>query len=516
MNLKIEWDRMEIENKIKSINELVDIVAKLKASGKRVVHCHGVFDLLHIGHIRYFRQAAKWGDVLVVTVSPDRFVDKGPHRPAFPEVLRAEAVASQDVINFVAINQWPTAEELLRRLRPDVYVKGSDFKSVESDPTGKLQLEADVCVEIGAELKLTQEIVFSSTNLINRFMSSFSDDVKEYLEMFRSRYSIQEVESILDRMAELKVTVVGDTILDDYQYCSALGASSKEPVLAFSHMDGDLFAGGVLAIANHLSNLVKEVHLFSVLGEKDSREDFIRENLNRNVVSSFEYQKDAPTLRKRRYIEGYSMTKLFEIYHMDDTGLDKKRDESFRRKLMADVGQSNLVVAADFGHGAISPLCREQLATVPFLAVNTQANAGNRGFHTISSYGRCDFVSLSEPELRLDTRDKETGVIPLTGVVRERLGASMVAITRGKKGSYIQTSEGIGVLVPAFADRVVDKIGSGDAFFAIASLAASLRVQPELVAFLGNVVGSIAVGIVGNKMSVTRDAIMKHVTSLLK
>ncbi|ADU62986.1 MAG: adenylyltransferase/cytidyltransferase family protein [Pseudodesulfovibrio sp.] len=507
---------MIIDKKIKSLDELIEVVAEFRKQGRKVVHCHGVFDLLHIGHIRYFRQAAQWGDVLVVTVSPDRFVDKGSHRPAFTEVLRAEAVASQDVVDFVAINQWPTAEELLRKLRPDVYVKGSDFKSIDSDPTGKLRLEAEVCEEIGAELRLTQEIVFSSTNLINRFMSAFPDEVKEYLEIFRSRYTIGDIEEILDRMKSLEVTVVGDTILDDYHYCNPLGASSKEPVMAFSHLDSDMFAGGVLAVANHLSNLVKQVHLFTVLGETDTREDMIRESLNANVTPFFEYQKNAPTIRKRRYIEGYSMTKLFEIYHMDDSGLDRQADERLRAKLMERAMKTDLVVAADFGHGAISPLCREELVKVPFLAVNTQANAGNRGFHTISSYGRCDFISLAEPELRLDTRDKQTGVIPLTDMVRTRMGASMVAVTRGKKGSYVQTVDGLGVLVPAFASKVVDKIGSGDAFFSVAALAACLKVRPELVAFLGNVVGAIAVGIVGNKMPVTRDAIMKHVTSLLK
>ncbi|MCJ2164144.1 MULTISPECIES: PfkB family carbohydrate kinase [unclassified Pseudodesulfovibrio] len=508
---------MVIKNKITSISKLIDIVSELKAEGKKVVHCHGVFDLLHIGHIRYFRQAAEWGDVLVVTVSPDRFVDKGPHRPAFGEVLRAEGVASQDVVDFVAVNEWPTAEELLRKLRPDVYVKGSDFKSIDSDPTGKLRLEADVCAEIGAELKLTQDIVFSSTNLINRFMSSFSDDVQEYLDMFRSRYTIHDLESVLDRISKLKVTVIGDTILDDYQYCSPLGASSKEPVMAFSHTGGDVFAGGVLAIANHLSNLVERVEMFTVLGETDTQEEFIREKLNPNVEPHFAYQEDAPTLRKRRYIEGYSMVKLFEIYHMNDSGLDQDRDEIMRSSLMKVAEGSDLVVAADFGHGAISLKTREALTKAKYLAVNTQANAGNRGYHTISAYGRCDFISLAEPELRLDARDRVTGVIPLTSDVRAQLGASMIAVTRGKKGSYVQTSEGVGVLVPAFANKVVDKIGSGDAFFSVASLAASLGdVSPEIVAFLGNVAGAIAVGIVGNEKSVTKQAIMKHVTSLLK
>lgn len=508
---------MQIEKKIISISELADIVSKLKAEGKKVVHCHGVFDLLHIGHIRYFRQAATFGDVLIVTVSPDRFVDKGPHRPAFGEVLRAEGIASQDVVDYVAINEWPTAEELLRVVKPDVYVKGSDFKSIDADPTGKLRLEADVCEEIGAELKLTKEIVFSSTNLINRFMSSFTDEVQEYLEMFRSRYSIQDVEDVLDRVSKLKVTVVGDTILDDYQYCSPLGASSKEPVMAFNHTGGDLFAGGVLAIANHISNFVDEVEMFTVLGEIDTKEEFVREHLNDNVKPYFAYQKDAPTLRKRRYIEGYTMTKLFEIYHMDDTGLDNERDQAFRDGLKKVYEESDLVVAADFGHGAISVKTRESLAQAKFLAVNTQANAGNRGFHTISGYGRCDFISLAEPELRLDARDKLTGVTPLTTEVQQRLGASMVAVTRGKKGSYVLDGHGNGVLVPAFVHKVVDKIGSGDAFFSVASLVASLGdVSPEIVAFLGNIAGGIAVGIVGNEKSVSKQAIMKNVTSLLK
>lgn len=509
---------MHVESKIQTLPQLAAIVDECKRTGKRVVHCHGVFDLLHIGHIRYFRQAAEMGDVLIVTVTPDRYVDKGPHRPAFPEALRLEGVVSQHNVDYGAISSWPTAEELLRFLKPDVYVKGSDFKSIESDPTGKLQREAEVCKELGVELKLTQDVVFSSTNLINRFLSSFPDDVQEYLEIFRSRYSIEEIEKILDDMQKLSVTVVGDTILDDYQYCSPLGAASKDPVLALRGTGGDVFAGGVLAVANHLSNFVGEVKLYTVLGETDCAqwEGFIRENLQERVSPRFFYQKNAPTIRKRRYLEGYSMTKLLEIYHMDDSGLDAARDAEFRKGLMESARAANLTVAADFGHGTISDDCRRDLTGAPFLAVNTQANAGNRGYHTISCYERCDFVSLAEPELRLDMRDTKTGIIPLTDRLQRQTQASMVAVTRGKQGSFIQTADGTGVLVPAFASKVVDRIGSGDAFFSMASLAASMQVKPELVGFLGNIIGSIAVGILGNKKSITKGDVMRLVTSLLK
>ena len=189
---------MVTQKKIKKINDLSLVLSSLRSEGEKIVHCHGVFDLLHIGHIRYLEQAKGMGDVLVVTVTPDRYVDKGPNRPAFPEKLRAEALASLHCVDFVAINEWPTAEETLRLLRPDIYVKGSEFKNVESDPTGKIGREEKVIREIGVKLAFTEDIVFSSSNLINRFFSNFPEEVEEYLSVFRNRYSLNEVLSYLD------------------------------------------------------------------------------------------------------------------------------------------------------------------------------------------------------------------------------------------------------------------------------------------------------------------------------
>ena len=210
---------MTSDGKIKSIDELARIIKELKAAGSKVVHCHGVFDLLHIGHIRYFEQARRWGDILVVTVTPDRYVDKGPHRPAFPEELRVEGVASLECVDYAALNQWPTAEETLRALRPDVYVKGSEFKNTEADMTGKIAREEKVVKEVGATLAFTEDIVFSSTNLINKYFSGFSEEVQQYLDLFRQRYTVEEVLDIIDKMATLNVLVIGDTIIDEYQYC---------------------------------------------------------------------------------------------------------------------------------------------------------------------------------------------------------------------------------------------------------------------------------------------------------
>ncbi len=154
--------------KIQPLEELAVIIRTLRAEGRKVALCHGCFDLMHPGHIRYFQAAKKMADVLVVTVTPDRFVDKGPGRPVFGEELRADCIAALECVDYVAINEWPTAEETLRLLRPDYYVKGQEFENLE-DRTGKLQREHAVVREIGAELRFTHEIVFSSTELINRY-----------------------------------------------------------------------------------------------------------------------------------------------------------------------------------------------------------------------------------------------------------------------------------------------------------------------------------------------------------
>ena len=115
------------------------------------------------------------GDVLLVTLSPDKFVDKGPGRPVFSENIRAESIAALECVDYVAINKWPTAAETLRLVRPDIYVKGQEFENME-DKTGKLHKEVEVLEEIGAEIRFTHEIVYSSTKLLNKhFIGSHAE-----------------------------------------------------------------------------------------------------------------------------------------------------------------------------------------------------------------------------------------------------------------------------------------------------------------------------------------------------
>lgn len=508
----------DIHSKMLPLDGLALTAHNLRQQGLRVVHCHGVFDLLHIGHIRYFQRARAMGNVLIVTITPDRFVDKGPQRPAFPEHLRLEGVASLDCVDFAAVNLWPTAEETLRQIKPDVYVKGAEFKAPGSDPTGKIEAEAKVCREVGCELAFTEDIVFSSSNLINRYFSGLPDEIRQYLSLFRQRYAPETVLKTLTDMRGLKVLVVGDAIVDDYHYCEAMGKSSKDPILALRYESHDLFAGGAVAVANHVAGFAGAVELISVLGDRESHEEFLRSQLAPNIAPVFHIKPGACTTLKRRFIDGYSMNKLFEVCFMDASPLDLARDEEMAARITSQASQCDLVLVTDFGHGAMGPQSVRAVnaLSVP-VAVNTQANAANRGFNTVSKYPGPKMACIAEHELRLETRDEHGPIRPIMERMAHENEFELMVTTRGRLGCEVFSPKaGEFVTVPSFATMVTDRVGAGDAFLALAAIGHALKLDPELIGFLGSIMGTLAVGVIGNKKAIGEKDARKFITSLLK
>lgn len=504
-------------NKIKRVDDLAKALAALRAGGKKIVHCHGVFDLLHIGHIKHLEAARNLGDSLVVTITPDRFVNKGPHRPAFPERLRAEALASLACVDFVAINEWPTAVELIERLRPDFYVKGVVREAGKRDHSNAIQEEEKAVKAAGGQLVLTDEETFSASTLINRFMDVFTPDTKSFLEEFRGQHTPEEIVGYLQAIRKLKVLVIGETIIDEYQFCSVMGKSGKEPVLAALHQRTEQYAGGALAVANHVSNFCDQVGLLSGLGEINSCEDFILSKLNPNITTRFLRLPASPTIVKRRFLEEFLAAKLFEVYVMRNEGLDARGETDFCQALEEMLPQYDVVIIADYGHGLLTQKAVQLLsAKAKFLAVNTQTNAGNRGFNTISKYPRADFVSLGEPEVRLDARNLGGDLQELALHQARRISSKTFLVTRGSTGCLIHDRDRGLFRVPAFSIRVVDRVGAGDAVLAITSPCAALDVPPLALGFIANVVGAEACTIMGHRSFLEPTSLFRHITSLMK
>jgi cytidyltransferase-like protein len=502
-------------SKIYSLDELEKIL-----EGKRkltIGHCHGVFDLLHVGHLRHFKEAKHQSDILVVTLTADEFVNKGPHRPAFNQDLRAESIAALECVDFVAVNPSPSAETAIQKIRPSLFFKGSDYKTRETPPDSKLSTELALVEKLGGKVVFTDDIQFSSSSLINSFLSPFTEEVSRYLADFRTRHTAKSINQLLTKVHDLKVLVLGETVIDEYHYCDAIGKAGKEPVLVTRFISGEQFIGGVLAIANHVAGICAKVDVLSCLGTKNSFESFIRERLRPNVTPHFVFNEGRPTIVKLRYVENYLLQKLFEVYTMDDTPVPSSEEEALCEKLRAILPNYDVVIVADYGHGMISERARALICKhSKFLAVNTQANAGNRGFHTISAYPRADYISLSSMELGLDRRTREGDVRKMILGLLETTHCKTITVTRGKHGILTYSPEHGFAEGPGLATKVVDRIGSGDAVLAITSPFASLNCPPELIAFLGNIAGSEAVRILGHSSFIDRSVIRKGVESLLK
>ena len=503
--------------KIQDLDHLNIQLNSLRAKGKKIVHCHGVFDLLHVGHIRHFEEAKAMGDILVVTLTQDKYVNKGPHRPAFVQNLRAEVIAALDVVDFVAINRWPTAVEVIKLLRPDIYAKGPDYQESSKDVSGGICLEEEAVRSTGGEPKTTQDISFSSSALLNKHIPLFSEEVNNYLADFRTRHSIGEVVTYIENMRSMKVLVVGELILDEYVYCTALGKSAKEPILALQYLSREMHAGGSLAIANHLSGFCDNIRLVTYLGAEETREKFVRASLKPNVRPSFIYKSNSPTIVKRRYVEKYAVSKILEVYEMNDTLLNAQETEELCAILEVCLSKYDLVIVADFGHGMITqPVVDMLVNKAKFLAINTQINAANIGFHTISKYKRADYICIHEGEIRLDHRSRHGRLEDLVMDLSSRLLCKSVMVTQGKHGTLLYKGGEDFLESPSLAIKVTDRLGAGDALLALSSLCAAQGMPADIMNFIANVVGAQAVTIIGNSASIDRVQVLKSVESLLK
>ena len=338
----------------------------------------------------------------------------------------------------------------------------------------------------------------------------------DYLESIRERYSAADVRGFVDRLSSLKVLTLGEAILDEYVYCDALGKSGKEPILAMRYMSREMYAGGILAISNHLAEFCRQVDLLTYLGATRSHEAFIRERLNPNVSPTFFRKAGSPTVVKRRYVEYYSLAKLFGVYRINDEPLSGAVEDQLCEELGARLAEADAVIVADYGHGLITPRMVELLIERSrFLAVNTQINAANIGFHHISKYRRADYVCIQEGELRHDSRSRDGNVRELVSALAERLTCRSCMTTRGKYGSLLyRQGEGFSEC-PAFAVKIVDRIGAGDALLALTSLCEARGLPSEVTGLLGNLAGAEAVATVGNKDSIHRARLLRRVDQLL-
>ena len=333
--------------KILTLDALEAKARELRDAGRSIVMCHGTFDLMHTGHIRHLQRAKAEGDILFVTLTADAYVNKGPGRPAFGEDLRAETLASLACVDFVAINHEQAAIAAIKRLRPHVYVKGSEYRAAQDDVTGNITREQDAVESGGGRIFYTDEITFSSSSLLNEHFGVFSAETKDYLQAFRKQYGFKDIIELVKGLSHLKVLIVGDTIIDQYHYIKSLGQVGKGLALAVKYESEEQFAGGSIAVANHLAGFAGDITLVTALGKIETHEPYIRSKLQPNVRPEFFYVDDARTVTKRRFVDS-DLNKLFEVYFFNEEPLPESVDQAVCAWLDANLEKYDVVIVPDF------------------------------------------------------------------------------------------------------------------------------------------------------------------------
>lgn len=508
---------LEPRDKIRTVDDMGLIAQALRQSGKVVVHAHGTFDLLHLGHVRHLEAARRLGDVLIVTVTADQFVNKGPGRPVFNEALRAEMLAALAYVDWVGINPSPDAVSAIATIRPAVYVKGQDYLNPEGDVTGKITAERIAVEAHGGRLAFTDEVSFSSSELINRHLNVFEPHVREHLSTLRRAGGLEEIIASIDRIRDYRVVLIGDAIIDEYVYVVPIGKSPKENMIATRYQDRELFAGGVFAAANHVASFCAQVDVVTCLGTQQSHKDLIHRTLRSNVRLHDINRPGAPTTRKRRFVDPAYMRKLFEVYYIDDDPMPTELQQKVDEKIADTIDGADVVIVTDFGHGLLGRSSIDLLTKkAKFLAVNCQSNSANMGFNLITRYSRADYVCVDAPEARLAISDRVSNAGDLAKQLLDVIDCPKVIITQGKHGCVTYERGGIVHTIPAFTKTVIDTVGAGDAFLSVTAPLAAAGGAMHQIGFIGNVVGALKVQIVGHRQFIEKPDLVKSITGLLK
>lgn len=496
-----------------------EVKPRLHKDGKTIALCHGVFDLVHPGHIIHLEQAKKMADILVVSITAAQYVRKGPGRPYFDDQMRMKVLAALECVDYVMLSEGYTVDDIVECIEPDIYVKGEEYARAEDDLTGKIEEEKALVESHGGKIGYTTGQVFSSTKLINTAMSGLSEEVRAYMLDFKTRYHMAKIREYAEKASKLKVLVVGDVIIDKYSYCDVQGMMSKDMGYSAKLSYTEEYLGGAVAIARHLSTFADTVTLMSVIGKEEKIQNLLLNKLTDGVQLDMVYSSWRPTIIKHRYLtrnekrEEYK--KIFAVNNIpENLSYEEKVLTDFKNRLKNTITKYDAVFVCDFGHGLIDRETMELIQKkAKFLVLNCQTNSSNKGLNIITKYTRADVFSLDQQELKLafpeNSMDEEKGLKRLS----EYLGCKGW-LTRGSKGAWGIDKEKIWEC-PAFTLQVKDTIGAGDAFFSVAGIFAAAGAPVEVGTVMGNIGGALGANIVGNKEAVEKVNVLKYASTLM-
>lgn len=477
-----------------NLTEALHFINSNRHPGSKTVFVSGNFNIIHPGHLRLLNFAADCGDVLVVGVFGDEH-----EGVIFPQDLRFEGVLALSLVNY-AIKLSGSLKETLELLKPDVIVKGKEYET-------RFNIEEEILKSYGGKLIFgSGETKFSSVDLLKKDYEDLNfaaiHQPLNYLE--RHNISRGQLLAILNKMKNLSVTVIGDTIVDEYITCEPLGLSQEDPTIVVSPIISKKFIGGAGIVASHAKGFGKQVHFFSVVGD-DENADYANTMLKSYGVNAHLIKDSSrPTTHKQRFRTKEKT--LLRVSHLKQHSISPEIADNLFESIKAKIDVSDLVIFSDFNYGCLPTKLVERIQSYAreknkIMVADSQSSSQ---IGDISRFKNMKLITPTEREARLGVGDYESGLVVLAEKLKTKANAEYVFVTMGSEGMLIHVHDvedpNIQVtdrLLP-FNAAPKDTAGAGDSMLVCASMALASGSCIWGAAYLGSLSAALQVSRLGN------------------
>lgn len=454
------------------------------------VFVSGDFNILHPGHLRLLKFAKESGDYLIVGVNSDTLNTKG-----MAQDIRLESIEATSYVDESFILD-ESSLEYIKKYKPDIVVKGKEHEDEENK-------ELEILNNYGGKLLFSSgEIGFSSLDLLNEEFSTISENVKhsdDYLQ--RQEIKLDELKSIVEKFINLKVLVIGDTIVDEYITCEALGMSQEDPTIVVSPLATNKFIGGAAIVASHAKTLGADVKFISVVGD-DENKNYVETHLEKlGVQTSLFCDTTRPTTLKQRF-RANSKT-LLRVNHLKQHSINKDIENEILKNIKNCINDVDLILFSDFSYGLLTNKIIKNITKIGqekkvLMAADSQSSSQ---VGDISKFNYMTLVTPTEREIRLSLNDFESGLVVLSEKLAKKTNAEYIFTTLGAEGVMIYNNSQDKLLtdnIKALATTVKDVSGAGDSLLTCSSLALAVGANIWQSSYLGSLAAAIQVSRVGN------------------
>ena len=495
-------------HKIRTPEQVRDAIGPRPRS-RAAIMCHGVFDVVHPGHLRHMLYAKSKADILIVSLTRDAHIEKGRFRPHVPQELRALNLAAFEMVDHVIIDENRAPLANIELIQPDLFAKGYEYVADGLPP--KTHEEMNLVQSYGGEMIFTPgDLVYSSSNLINLAPPSIKYDKLATL-LLSENISFDDVRDTLTNLKGRRVHVVGDTIVDTITETTVIGGQSKTPTISVRHDNRRDFVGGAAIVAKHLRAAGAEVTFSTILGEDDLK-TFVLADLERAGIKTNAYiDPSRPTTHKNAIVaDGY---RLLKIDTLDNRPISGETLATLSRTVTNT--SADAVVFSDFRHGIFSrgtiPTLIDAIPDGAFRVADSQVASrwGN-----ISEFQDFDLITPNEREARFSTGDQDSHIRPLASHLYDVARCKTLMLKLGDRGVLTcrdpdHHAVDDAVIIDSFADNARDPVGAGDALLAYATLSMLVRNDAVTATILGSLAAAVECEQDGNIPVTPEDVLAK-------